>query len=109
MDTIRLINFRMPTDAVNRFDAICEANGRTRTSVLAELMTQYVLSEGPRQIALRNHMNELDHHLQKSRVKNVDTVLRGGFAQTADIGVQSPGYDEFGMAEADYLPGRRGW
>jgi hypothetical protein len=96
----------MPMDAIKRFDAICEANGRSRTSVLAELMTQYVLSEGPRQIALRGHLNELDRHLRKSRGENVDTRLRGGFAQTADIGVQNAGYDEFGMAEADYLPGR---
>ena len=109
MDTTRLINFRMPQDAINRFDAICEANGRSRTSVLAELMTQYVLSEGPRQVALRDHLRELDRHLRKSRGENVDPPLRGGFLQSADIDVQNAGYDEFGMAEADYLPGRRGW
>jgi hypothetical protein len=109
MGNMRLINFRMPVDAINRFDAICHANGRSRTSVLAELMTQYVLSEGPRQMAVQAHLNELDRHLENSRGKNVDTPLPGGFGQIADIGVQNAGYDEFGMADADYLPGRRVW
>jgi hypothetical protein len=109
MDSTRLVNFRMPADAINRFDAICEANGRSRTSVLAELMTQYVLSEGSRQMALRGQLNELDRHLENSLAVNVDTRLRGGSALTTGFVVQNAGYDEFGMAETDYRPGYRDW
>ncbi|NQV95201.1 MAG: site-specific integrase [Sphingomonadales bacterium] len=36
MDTSYLTNFNAPIDTRNRFDAICHASGRTRTSVLVD-------------------------------------------------------------------------
>jgi hypothetical protein len=43
-----LINFNVSATIRQRFDAICHASGRTRTSVLVELMTNYVLDQGAR-------------------------------------------------------------
>ena len=48
MTDITLTNFNVPIDTRRRFDAICHASGRTRTSVLVELMTDYVLAQGAR-------------------------------------------------------------
>ena len=40
-----LTNFNAPDTVRQRFDAICHASGRTRTSVLVELMTDYILHQ----------------------------------------------------------------
>lgn len=41
-----LINFNVSDRLRSQFDAVCRASGRTRTSVLIELMADYVLSQG---------------------------------------------------------------
>jgi hypothetical protein len=46
MELSTLTNFNVPITTRKRFDVICHASGRTRTSVLVELMTNYVLEEG---------------------------------------------------------------
>ena len=43
-----LTNFNAPIAVRKRFDTICRASGRTRTSVLIELMYEFVLREGQR-------------------------------------------------------------
>ena len=43
MDETQLTNFNVPLPTRKRFDAICRASGRTRTSVLVELMTDHIL------------------------------------------------------------------
>lgn len=58
MDTTYLTNFKAPIDTRNRFDAICHASGRTRTSVLVELMTDYILNQS-QQLVTRNHRFQL--------------------------------------------------
>jgi hypothetical protein len=45
MDTTSLINFNVPIPLRSRFDGICHASGRTRTSVLVELMADYILQQ----------------------------------------------------------------
>ena len=42
-----LTNFNVPSTTRSRFDQICQMSGRTRTSVLVELMEDYVLTKGP--------------------------------------------------------------
>ncbi len=66
MDAIRLMNFNVPLTTRKRFDAICHANGRTRTSVLVELMTKHVLEEGRRLIERREALGDLDKLFQDS-------------------------------------------
>lgn len=41
-----LINFNVPDPIRVRFDKICQLSGRTRTSVLVELMNTYVTTKG---------------------------------------------------------------
>lgn len=42
-----LTNFNVPSTIRSKFDQICQISGRTRTSVLVELMEDYVLTKGP--------------------------------------------------------------
>ena len=58
METIQLTNFNVPIDTRRRFDAICHASGRTRTSVLVELMTDYILHLA-QLLAARNHQFQM--------------------------------------------------
>lgn len=39
--------FKAPSTTRSKFDAICRLGGRTRTSVLVELMNDYILAVGP--------------------------------------------------------------
>lgn len=65
-----LVNFNAPIAVRKRFDALCMANGRTRTSVLLELMQNYVLAEAKRLAALEQELCSLDEYFQKSQVLN---------------------------------------
>lgn len=40
-----LINFNVPYITKTRFDRICQMSGKTRTSVLVELMNDFILSQ----------------------------------------------------------------
>ncbi len=41
-----LTNFNVPITTRTRFDQICELSGRTRTSVLIELMERHIIEQG---------------------------------------------------------------
>ncbi len=53
-----LTNFNAPDTVRQRFDAICHASGRTRTSVLVELMANYILHQS-QLLATRNHQFQM--------------------------------------------------
>jgi hypothetical protein len=53
-----LTNFNAPVTVLQRFDAICHASGKTRTSVLIELMTDYILHQS-QLLATRNHQFQM--------------------------------------------------
>jgi hypothetical protein len=75
MDTTYLTNFKAPIDTRNRFDAICQASGRTRTSVLVELMSDYILNQS-QQLATRNHGFQIvDQMLGDNMASNNDGLL----------------------------------
>lgn len=62
-----LTNFNAPVALRNRFDEVCRASGRTRTSVLVELMENYTLSQG-KVLATRNaEIQQVDQVLEESR------------------------------------------
>ena len=42
---LTLINFNVPMPTKTRFDSICQISGKTRTSVLVELMNDFILSQ----------------------------------------------------------------
>lgn len=58
MQTTSLTNFNAPIPLRSRFDAICHASGRTRTSVLVELMTDYILHQS-QLLATRSHQFQM--------------------------------------------------
>lgn len=70
-----LINFNVPNSTKHRFDKVCHLTGRTRTSVLVELMNGYILSQS-------SHLN-----LLSDRLDRIDQALASN-----DTG--STGYDE---------------
>jgi hypothetical protein len=62
-----LMNFNVSRSIKERFDLICRENGRTMTSVLVELMTNYLISEGTRLADRQALLPDIDAALQKSR------------------------------------------
>jgi predicted DNA-binding protein len=62
-----LINFNVPRGIRQRFDDVCRSSGRTRTSVLVEMMEHYIMSQG-KNLATRNEeFEKVDQTLEKSR------------------------------------------
>jgi len=55
-----LTNFNVPHALKARFDAVCQASSRTRTSVLVELMERYVVDQIEALSDRRQRMNQLD-------------------------------------------------
>lgn len=104
-----LINFNAPIDVRKRFDAICLAACRTRTSVLVELMTNYVLEEGKRLVERQNELGTLDVRFQES------LGLRGS-ADRMDLSHrptrsarQNWGDREFDLPDPIYSDGQGDW
>lgn len=61
-----LTNFIVSKDTRKRFDGTCRFIGRTRTSVLVELMEQFVIQKAP-EIAKRNsEIEKADKVIQES-------------------------------------------
>ena len=67
MDETQLTNCNVPLPTRKRFDAICRASGRTRTSVLVELMTDHILKEGRRLTDQQSELEQIDAAIGKSR------------------------------------------
>ena len=62
-----LINFNAPDPIRVRFDKVCQLSGRTRTSVLVELMTDHILKEGRRLTDQQSELEQIDAAIGKSR------------------------------------------
>ena len=109
METTSLTNFNVPNTTRKRFDAICHASGRTRTSVLVELMTNYVLQEGKRLVERQKELGDLDMRFQES------LGLRGS-ADRMDLSHrptrsarQNWGDREFDLPDPIYSDGQGDW
>lgn len=62
--SITLINFNVPSRLKERFDSVCHASGRTRTSVLHELMSDYVLLQGRALVTRNDALDDIDEFLR---------------------------------------------
>jgi predicted transcriptional regulator len=62
-----LINFNLSKPIKERFDYICRENGRTRTSVLVDMITEYLIREGTRLADQQALINDVDAALEKSK------------------------------------------
>ncbi len=78
-----LINFNIPNEMRSRFDEVCVAGGRTRTSVLIELIQSYI-----------------QHH-EMTNSQTMDRYLRGDRSQRKNRRLKT--FKEF---LADQLPKR---
>ena len=67
MTQTTLTNFNVPSRTRQRFDEVCHASGRTRTSVLVELMTDHILKEGRRLTDQQSELERIDAAIGKSR------------------------------------------
>ncbi len=83
MDETQLTNFNVPLPTRKRFDAICRASGRTRTSVLVELMTDHILKEGRRLTDQQSELEQIDAAIGKSR--SVKRFLDWAYPEGPDI------------------------
>ena len=109
MDTSYLTNFNAPIDTRNRFDAICQASGRTRTSVLVELMTDYILHQS-QLLATRNQRFQLvDQMLGENMVSKGERSLMGDQARSSRYHSQSRSDQDFDLPEFFVSDGQEEW
>lgn len=59
-----LINFNAPNSTRLRFDKVCQLVGRTRTSVLVELMNGYILTKANEITANNQKIKIIDDHIE---------------------------------------------
>lgn len=62
-----LTNFNAPHSTRARFDEVCRASGRTRTSVLVELMERYIIDQRVILETRNREIEKVDHVIEKSR------------------------------------------
>jgi hypothetical protein len=109
MEAIQLTNFNVPIDTRRRFDAICHASGRTRTSVLVELMTNYILEEGKQLLERQKKLGDLDIRFQeslglRSSPNKMETSHRSIHSHR-----QTWGDQEYDLPDPIYSDGRDDW
>ena len=62
-----LTNFNVPIGTRTRFDQICELTGKTRTSVLIELMERHIIEQGKVLESRNRQIEKVDDTLRNSR------------------------------------------
>jgi len=89
-----LVNFNLPVELKERFDQVCRMSGRTRTSILIELVTGYVIDQSEvleerrsRLYLAGRQLNTIEHFREQESKADSDTGDRS-------IGVQSPSESE---------------
>lgn len=109
MEETILTNFNVPLCVRQRFDEVCHASGRTRTSVLVELMDDYVLNQGK---MLANRATELVKVEQSicdaRRIFGFDRNP-GGQTTRSRFRVQTRSESEFDLPEPMMSDGREEW
>ena len=75
-----LTNFNVPITTRTRFDQICELTGRTRTSVLVELMERHIIEQGKVLESRNRQIEKVDDTLRKSRrIMSFKEFLRSNY------------------------------
>lgn len=83
-----LTNFIVPDALKSRFDAICHASGRTRTSVLIEMMEGYVIEQGSALATKTQQLRELDRIIEENRLLNCSVDDRDDRPDRSSYGFQ---------------------
>lgn len=104
-----LTNFNVPDTVRQRFDAICHASGRTRTSVLVELMTDYTLHQS-QHLAARNHQFQMvDELLGENSVSKGARSFPSDQTRSSRNTIQSRSNKEFDLPDFLVSDGQEGW
>lgn len=109
MANTMLTNFNVPFGTRKRFDEVCRASCRTRTSVLVELMTDYILHQS-QHLATRNHQLQMvDELLGENLVSRGDRLFPSNAALTHRNIAQSRSNKEFDLPDFLVSDGQEGW
>ena len=104
-----LTNFNAPDTVRQRFDAICHASGRTRTSVLVELMTDYILHQS-KHLATRNHQFQIvDELLGENSVSEGARSFPSDHTLARRNATQTHSDKEFDLPDFLVSDGQEGW
>ena len=109
MEHITLTNFNAPVATRRRFDAICHASGRTRTSVLVDLMTSYVLEQSEQLSNRDRQLDLIDRQLEESSVLKGLRSPPGDQFRSRRTSSQTRSYAEFEPPEFMVSDGQEGW
>ena len=104
-----LINFNVPVSLKDRFDAVCHASGRTRTSVLHQLMSDYVVSQGKALAALQDEYDEVDRILRAVPAPDDDEFEAAYGIRPDQVGVYRRAKSEFPEFEPEDFFGPDDW
>jgi hypothetical protein len=88
-----LINFNAPDPIRVRFDKVCQLSGRTRTSVLVELMTTYVTTKGAELIKENERYQQIDQAIRQRDEFDHSSIGRTSYDNTPQIFFSNDGGD----------------
>ena len=109
METTLLTNFNVSIPLRSRFDAICEAIGRTRTSVLVELMSDYIVHQS-QLLATRNQRFQLvDEFLGENSVSRGGGSFSISKPRPSRYSVQTRSDQDFALPDPMFSDGQEEW
>lgn len=109
MEETILTNFNVPLSVRQRFDDVCHASGRTRTSVLVELMDNYVLNQGQLLAIRAVELAKVEKSISEThRVFGIDRNL-GDRTSGSRFAVHTRSETEFELPEPMMSDGREEW
>ena len=109
MEHTTLTNFNAPVATRRRFDAICHASGRTRTSVLVDLMTDYVLQQSQQLFNRDRQLERIDQLLEENSILKGLRSPPGDQFRSRRTSSQTRSYAEFEPPEFMVSDGQEGW
>lgn len=104
-----LTNFNAPLQIRQRFDAICRVSGRTRTSVLVDLMESYVISQGDKLAERESRFDRVDQTLEEIRLRNGSRTFGMDLIEELQSDVHTRSNPSSGPIPIRYSDGQEEW
>lgn len=98
MKQTTLINFNSPNNIKEKFDIICHVSGRTRTSVLVEMMEGYILTQSKVLEVRACELEKANQTIKKFAILSESSSIDEGWAGHAQM-------DSKTSLESDFEPG----
>ena len=90
-----LVNFNIPNNLKDRFDDVCRMSGRTRTSMLIELIASYVIDQSAVLEARQRRLHDAGCAIQTARHLSERKSDLDSFPIGGRIGVHTPSEFDF--------------